>query len=238
MVKKAFISYRREDTAAAAGRLYDRLCRLLSKPNVFFDVSTIAGGEDFEKRITSTIEQSDAVLVMIGSKWLQPAQDGKVRLLEANDYVRAEVRAALTRAKSTLPILIDGAHMPRAEQLPDDVRAIATRNAMPLRHASFDDDAENIITTILGTSAKQRIWETEEKLGAKIGYCVAGAMLIPALLVIGALVHFAIFDQPLAASIGDSTTALVLILSVILGGWFGLAYEARLRRRRLRAPSA
>jgi hypothetical protein len=53
--KRVFISYRREDTASAAGRVYDRLSRLLSKANVFFDVSAIGGGEDFVQRIASEI---------------------------------------------------------------------------------------------------------------------------------------------------------------------------------------
>ena len=66
MAKRVFISYRREDTAPAAGRVYDRLCQLLSKPNVFFDVSTIAGGEIFDRKLMSEIERSDAVLVFIG----------------------------------------------------------------------------------------------------------------------------------------------------------------------------
>ena len=51
VAKRVFISYRREDTAPAAGRVYDRLCQLLSKPNVFFDVSTIAGGEIFDRNV-------------------------------------------------------------------------------------------------------------------------------------------------------------------------------------------
>lgn len=75
MPKKVFISYRRDDTAAAAGRVYDQLSRLLSKPNVFFDVSTIGGGEDFVQRMSSEIGKSDAALVFIGDKgWTRPSQ--------------------------------------------------------------------------------------------------------------------------------------------------------------------
>jgi len=72
--KKVFISYRREDTGPAAGRVYDRLSRILSKSNVFFDVSTIGGGENFEATIVDAIARSDAALIFIGEKWLQPVQ--------------------------------------------------------------------------------------------------------------------------------------------------------------------
>ena len=66
--KKVFISYRRDDTAAAAGRVYDRLSQLLKRPNVFFDVSAIGGGEDFVSRIESEISESHVALVFIGDK--------------------------------------------------------------------------------------------------------------------------------------------------------------------------
>ena len=154
MPKKVFISYRREDTAAAAGRVYDRLSRLLSKPNVFFDVSTIGGGEDFAQRIASEIGKSDAALVFIGDKWLEKSSSGGgPRLCEPDDYVRAELRAALSRPVLVVPVLVGGARMPRPEQLPEDVRAVATKNALPLRHESFDEDTENIVPAVLGLKA-------------------------------------------------------------------------------------
>jgi hypothetical protein len=231
--KRIFISYRRSDTAPAAGRVYDRLCRLLSEPNVFFDVSTVAGGEDFVAKITTAIQESDAVLVVIGKKWLQQAQDGTIRIWETDDHVRAEVRVALQYAGMVLPVLVDGAQMPAPEQLPEDIRAIATRNGLPLRHESFDDDAENIVTTVLGASAKQRLWDDKGKLVVKAGYTIAGVVLALILLAVGAQVHSWLWARPLEASIGDAATTLLLIAGAVLGAWMGLIYEAGRRRRRL-----
>jgi hypothetical protein len=154
--KRVFISYRREDTASAAGRVYDRLARLLSKSNVFFDVSTIGGGEDFAQRIASEIGNSDAALVFIGDKWLEPTPPGgQPRIFEPNDYVRAELRAVLSRPLLIVPVLVGGARMPKQEQLPQDVSAITVKNALPLRHESFDDDTENIVAAVLGLSATE-----------------------------------------------------------------------------------
>ena len=89
MPKRVFISYRRQDTAPAAGRVYDRLCQLLSKHNVFFDVSTIAGGKGFMTEVAAAVQKSDAVLVF-GREIPGPTAEGIVRLLEAEDHVRAE----------------------------------------------------------------------------------------------------------------------------------------------------
>src|ERR1700757_4517505 len=129
--------------------MYDRLTQLPAKPAVFYDVSTIGGGEDFAKAIVAEIERSDAVLVFIGHLWLKPAEgSGKPRIWDAGDYVRTELRAALARPVLGLPILVDDAPMPRPDLLPADVQGIATRNAVPLRHATFDSDAETIVATV------------------------------------------------------------------------------------------
>lgn len=237
MPKRVFISYRRHDTAPAAGRVYDRLCQLLPKHNVFFDVTTIAGGEDFVTKLTSAIQKSDAILVFIGKKYLEPTAEGVVRLLETEDHVRAEVRAALqkTGQKSdiVLPVLVDGAVMPRPDQLPDDIRAICTRNALPLRHESFDDDTENVVKAILGVSAKTRIWDDNGKLIVKIGYAFAGVTAAFVLLGLGAVAHFWLWSRPISASIGDQATTALLIAGGILGAWIGFRYEADRRKRRL-----
>jgi TIR domain len=238
VAKRVFISYRREDTAPAAGRVYDRLCRLLPKSDVFFDVSTIGGGEIFDRRLLSEIERSDAVLVFIGRKWLEPAPGGEgggTRLFAAEDYVRAELRAALARPILVLPVLVDGARMPRAEELPEDVRAITTRNALPLRHESFDDDTENIVATVLGGAGAARPWDDKGHLGARIAYTAAGLILASALLMIAALVHFMVMGRPLSASIGDAETTVLLIAGAILGACLGFGFEVRRRKRRVQA---
>ena len=228
---KVFISYRRDDSAAAAGRVYDRLCLLLKKPNVFFDVSAIKGGEDFEKSIASAIDSSDAALIFIGDKWLGPVQPtNAVRICEPGDYVRAELRGALARPILVLPVLVAGAQMPKPELLPEDVRAITTKNALPLRHESFDDDTQNIVAAVFGTTARERVWEDKGTLRSKLAYAAGGMILALAVMLIGALVHFWVFGHPLSASIGGPVTTLTLITAVMFGVLAGLTYEARRRR--------
>jgi TIR domain len=232
--KRVFISYRREDTADAAGRVYDRLSAWLSKSNVFFDVSTIRGGEDFEKKISSEIGRSDTALIFIGSKWLEPVQPtGESRIWEADDHVRGEVRAALARPILVLPVLVAGARMPDPKLLPEDIRGITTKNALPLRHESFDDDTENIVRALGGGSARRRTWEDKGTLRSKIVYSTGGTLAALAIMVIGALVHSWLLARPLSASIGGPETMLLLIAGLLLGGWLGLRYESRKQKAAL-----
>jgi hypothetical protein len=228
--KRIFISYRREDTAPAAGRVYDRLVRQLSESNVFFDVSAVGGGLDFEKEIASAINRSDAALIFIGDKWLEPIQPtNEIRIWEPNDYVRAEVRTVLARPIVVLPILVAGARMPKPAQLPEDIRAITTKNALPLRHESFDDDTENIAAAALGVSRRKRPWEDKGTLGSRIAYAVVGVIAAFALMLIVSLVHYWMLARPISASVGGPVTAMILAVSLIFGGWMGLRYEARKR---------
>jgi TIR domain-containing protein len=228
--KRVFISYRREDTAPAAGRVYDRLCRLISKPNVFFDVSTISGGEIYDRKIMSEIERSEAVLVFIGKSWFM--SNGRMRLQEPDDYVRAEVRAALGRPILVLPVLVDGAQMPPPDQLPDDIRALSTRNALSLRHESFDDDTENIVAAVLGVAEGARPWDDRGRLAVKVGYAAAGLIVVSTVLMVAALAHFWLVDRPLSASIGEAATTFLLLGAAVIGVGLGLGYERHRRKRR------
>jgi len=186
--KRVFISYRREDTGAAAGRLYDRLLRLLPRSYVFYDVNTIRGGEEFETKTLSEIARSDVALIFIGKNWLEPAQSSnKPRIWEPKDYVRAEVRAALARPMLVIPILVGGARIPRAEEIPEDVRALIKKNALLLTHENFDADAENILVTILGGSRANTIWDRKRWAWVKIVYACGGVLAVSALMLIGSL---------------------------------------------------
>ena len=214
MPKKVFISYRREDTASAAGRVYDRLAPLLAKSNVFFDVSTLGGGDDVAQRIASEIGNCDAALVFIGEKRFEQApQGGAPRIFEPNDYVRAELRAALSRKLLLVPVLVGGARHAEARATARGHWGHHHKEALPHRHESFDDDTEYIVAAVLGLSATERAWEEKGSLKAKIDYAIGGAIAAAILVLIGALLHFLLLGRLLSASIGAPLTTLLLIAS-------------------------
>ena len=65
-----FLNYRREDSSASAGRLFDRLTRDLGSDLVFMDIDAIEPGEDFVESIERRMESCSTVLVLIGKTWL------------------------------------------------------------------------------------------------------------------------------------------------------------------------
>jgi hypothetical protein len=167
-------------------------------------------------------------LVFVGDKWMGlSAENGKTRLSEPDDHVRAEVRAISARNIFVLPILVSGARIPKPDQLPDDVRAFLSLNALPLRHESFDSDTETILETALGVSLHALKSDRRRRRWATVLYAAAGTILSAVFLVVAALLHFWILHRPVAASIGAPVTALLWIAALGGGCWIGASYASR-----------
>jgi hypothetical protein len=62
--------------------------------------------------------------------------------------VRMEIAAALQRNIRVIPVLIQGASMPSAEELSDDLAPLARRNAFELHDSSWRDDLRRFISTL------------------------------------------------------------------------------------------
>jgi hypothetical protein len=142
---KVFISYRREETAGHAGRLYDALGARFGGRNVFMDVD-LAPGIDFAEQITEAVGACDALLVVIGPKW---ATTLDARLADPNDFVRLELEIALRRPDvRVIPLLVAGARMPDPGDLPESVRTLARRNALGLSDLRWRDDVRRLVSTL------------------------------------------------------------------------------------------
>ncbi|HYG79703.1 MAG TPA: toll/interleukin-1 receptor domain-containing protein [Pyrinomonadaceae bacterium] len=140
-----FLNYRRDDTAGHAGRIFDRLNQRFPG-RVFRDVTGIAYGLDFVEEIERKLASCQVLIVLIGKYWLTLTdEDGRRRLDDENDFVRLEVAAGLRRNIRVIPVLVNGARMPRAAELPEDLRPLAKRNALEVTEPDFDNDAARLI---------------------------------------------------------------------------------------------
>jgi TIR domain len=151
MAAKVFISYRRDDSAGHAGRVRDRLERELGRDLLFMDVDAIPLGKNFAKVLHEEVAKCGVLLAVIGPNWADARDEhGNRRLDDPNDFVRIEVAAALQRDIPVIPILLDGARIPKVDQLPEDLKELALRNGMEIRHASFQDDMNRLIRGLKG----------------------------------------------------------------------------------------
>lgn len=148
-----FISYRRADTQDFAGRLADALRSTRGLGEVFIDVDGINAGEDFAVRLDHALAKADICLVIIGPNW------DLARLADSNDFVRREIAAALASPHRVIPLLANGAAMPEPSALPEELRPLATLNAVSVRHQDFSRDVANLIDVMLGRApAHARGW--------------------------------------------------------------------------------
>lgn len=149
MAGKIFINYRRDDSIAAAGRLHDRLAQAFGRKYLFMDVDHIPAGEDFVEFLNAQVAACDLFLVVIGPNWLSAKDaNGNRRLDKPDDFVVIEIAAALKRGIRVIPVLIDGAHMPSAEELPENLKALHRRNAVEVRNTHFGRDADALVHRI------------------------------------------------------------------------------------------
>jgi hypothetical protein len=148
-MRAIFISYRRDDSEGQAGRLYDDLVRQFGDGSVFMDVAAIDPGLDFRRVIDNNVSSCGVLLALIGPAWLDAKDEtGQRRLDNPLDFVRLETAAALKRDIPVVPVLVAKARMPRAEQLPDDLKELAYRNGVELTHARWDTDVQVLVKAL------------------------------------------------------------------------------------------
>ena len=146
MAGNVFINYRRDQTGDFAGRLHDRLRAAFGRNKIFMDVDNIPVGLDFAEYLQSQVAACDAMLSIIGRKWSNAMdENGQRRLDDPNDFVVIEIAAALARDIPVVPVLTDGALMPKESELPDSLKPLARRHAVQIHRDNFGSDAEALV---------------------------------------------------------------------------------------------
>lgn len=148
---RVFISYRRDDAAGYAGRLYDSLAPRYGPDQVFMDIDTIRPGADFVAVIEGAVGSADVVIALIGPRWATVTDaEGRRRLDNPEDYVRIELAAALRREIVVIPVLVQGADMPRSTDLPGPLAPLARRNAIEMSDARWHYDVARLAGALDG----------------------------------------------------------------------------------------
>jgi tetratricopeptide (TPR) repeat protein len=154
---KVFISYRRSDSQAQTGRLYDRLNRAF--PGMFFrDVSEIGVGVDFVAHVERAVGASVALIAVIGPTWASASDERGRRLDVEDDFVRVEIRTALSRKIRIIPVLVGNAEMVDDDHLPDDLKPLTRWNAIKIVEEYYDQGIEKLVrglVTELGEPAAE-----------------------------------------------------------------------------------
>jgi len=161
MPNRIFISYRREDGAASARSICDRLTQVFGSANVFMDVNSLVAGQRFDVELNKALGQCKVFLAIIGPRWMELLE--KRESEGEHDYVRQELATALKRNMVVIPVLAEGARLPRNASLPSDISAIVMHQKQEVSHERFAHDVNDLVRAIrLGAGqsegSKWRYW--------------------------------------------------------------------------------
>ena len=144
-----------------AGPLLDRLTQAFGRENLFVDFGDIPTGIDFELHLNNWVAACQVFVTIIGPNWLKD-KAGQRRLRHPRDFAAIEISAALTGNIGVIPVLVDGARMPKASDLPDSLKPLVHRQAVEVRQLHFDRDAEALVERVRealnGDSIGLRSW--------------------------------------------------------------------------------
>ena len=148
-----FISYRRADVPFAAGRLGDVLSHEFGDRFIFRDIDDIEAGVDFTQTLNQALASCKVLLVLMGNGWLNAAGASGRRLDDPRDWVRQEIANALKRDVRVIPVLLEQAEMPSEADLPDDLKALCRRQAVPLSDARWQSDVAHLVAALRASIA-------------------------------------------------------------------------------------
>ncbi|MDJ0706163.1 MAG: ABC transporter substrate-binding protein [Leptolyngbyaceae cyanobacterium MO_188.B28] len=145
-----FISYRRSDSSSDVGRIYDYLENHFGRDRIFKDVDSIPLGVNFREHLDQEVGRCKVFIAVIGPKWLIVTDDdGERRLDSSTDWVRIEIESALKRGIPIIPLLVNGARMPKVDDLPGDLKALTDwQNALIRHDPDFRRDVRKLIQGI------------------------------------------------------------------------------------------
>ena len=146
---KVVMLYRRADSASVAGRIYDRLVAHYGEDAVFMDVYSIPFAANWREQVNDMSLHGGVLVALVGPRWLGPLPGGQFRIDEANDPVRMELETALRANIPVFPVLVEGATMPRAAELPDTLKVFSDVNAATVDNGrDFDQHVSRLIASI------------------------------------------------------------------------------------------
>ena len=191
-----FISYRRKDSGGHAGRLHEELVRRYGREDIFMDIDSLEGGVEFREQIHQTLDASDVALVLIGEAWTAPTGEGEAssrRIDREDDLVRREVAAALKHEEvAVVPVLVEGANLPSAEELPEDLASLRGLHVCKLRNGDWKADVNRISRAIDSSSQAsgasrlmQRLRRHPRRVAGALGLVALFAVLAVVILPLG-----------------------------------------------------
>jgi pterin-4a-carbinolamine dehydratase len=144
-----FISYRRQDSSAAARWLNETIQRTFGITSVFVDTETIRSGEDWSERITHALQQATVLIAIIGPHWLRITDKyGRRRIDKEDDWVHNEILHAINNKLTIIPLLLSNTPLPGKDALPQRLERLTNYQAFDLRDDRWEPDLNLLLSRL------------------------------------------------------------------------------------------
>lgn len=155
MYNVVFISYRHADGADVSNAIHEEaVARVRSLAPVFIDQGGIGAGDQFLETIRDHLRRTQIFVPVIGENWVGRRRFAKPRIMSSSDVLRMEIKTALREHFSSptdmriLPVLVDGASMPKDSELPREIHDLTRFNAMRVRRDRMRVDVARVVSAI------------------------------------------------------------------------------------------
>jgi hypothetical protein len=147
-----FINYRAEDSHTAASLIDNALAARFGYHHVVLDCRSVPIGTDFARELLTRLRACSILLAVIGPRWLTTTDEaGRRRIDDPEDWTRLEIANALRWGLRVVPVLLDGAELPREQLLPTDIAELGRRQYLPLRRRYIQIDL-SVLTARIATA--------------------------------------------------------------------------------------
>ncbi|MBV6441248.1 MAG: hypothetical protein EPGJADBJ_02929 [Saprospiraceae bacterium] len=147
MAYEIFISYRRQDTAGYAGRLYDNLVKTFGKEYVLFDEEVAGTAEELIDWVRRVVPDCAVFLALIGNSWARKPK-GRMRLFDPDDIVRLEVELAIENQVPIIPLIVGGAQFPSSNEIPKSIQKLIKYKGYELSNSHWNSKLIDIVEAI------------------------------------------------------------------------------------------
>lgn len=147
---RIFLSFRKIDDRAGRERIYEALKGRYGAEQVFKSGESIPAGIDYVQVLLTQAAACEVMVVLIGPGWVDATgREGLWALGREQDWVRREIATALASGNRVVPVLVgDGTMLPTAAQLPDDIAAMATLQALRVEDSAFETGLARLIAAL------------------------------------------------------------------------------------------
>lgn len=144
-----FVSYRRSDSGPWTGRLVNDLRHYFGRDRVYLDLDSNRAGQDYVGQVNECLGSSNAVIAVIGPRWLTEAgAGGRPRIQQPDDPVRQELEIAMRSGVALVPVYVGGAQVPAADHLPAGLGSIAYIQASRMADSDWEHDLGRLLVTL------------------------------------------------------------------------------------------